>query len=229
MFLETNNSSVTGYVYDEKALEHVNKDQRVEEHPEIPERIEKIHDILSKKGYLKRMVHIPSRLAEDYELLYAHTKEHIEFLKKTRTMKKNKLDELVSTLDSLYMNNKSELVARLSCGGAIDLCQNIWDGKIQNGVAIIRPPGHHAEANRARGFCLYNNVAVAARCLQKKNDVQRIMILDWDIHHGNGIQDIFYDDPDILYISIHRYDGGKFYPFANDADMTFVGSSEAKG
>jgi len=229
MPIATNNVFTTGYVYDEKALEHVNKDQNVEEHPEIPERIEKIHSILKKKGYLNRMVHIPSRMAEDSELLYAHTNEHIEFLKKTRTMKKDKLDSLVSKLDSLYMNNKSEQVARLSCGGAVDLCKSIWDGKIQNGVAIIRPPGHHAEANRARGFCLYNNVAVAARCLQRKRDAKKIMILDWDIHHGNGIQDIFYDDPDILYISIHRYDGGRFYPFSNSADMNFVGTGNAIG
>jgi len=85
MPIATNNGFVTGYVYDARALEHVNKDQRVEEHPEIPARVEKIHDILSKKGYLNRMVHIPSRMAEDSELLYAHTNEHIEFLKKTRS------------------------------------------------------------------------------------------------------------------------------------------------
>jgi len=85
MPIATNNVFTTGYVYDEKALEHVNKDQNVEEHPEIPERIEKIHSILKKKGYLNRMVHIPSRMAEDSELLYAHTNEHIEFLKKTRS------------------------------------------------------------------------------------------------------------------------------------------------
>ncbi|ORX86967.1 Arginase/deacetylase [Anaeromyces robustus] len=144
-------------------------------------------------------------------------------------MEKKKLDELVETLDSLYLNNKSEQVARLSCGGAIELCKAVWRGDIQNGMAIIRPPGHHAEADRARGFCLYNNVAVAARCLQRDENVKKIMVLDWDIHHGNGIQDIFFDDPDILYISIHRYDGGNFYPYSSDADMDVVGGEHAKG
>lgn len=97
------------------------------------------------------------------------------------------------------------------------------------GVAIIRPPGHHAEADEACGFCLFNNVACGAKYAMEMHGAKRILILDWDVHHGNGIQNIFYDDPRVLYISIHRFDGGTFFPGKVDADHTYVGSGSGKG
>lgn len=99
-------------------------------------------------------------------------------------MSQEHLNSMAADMDSIYLNNESDFVARLSRGGVIDLCKAVWRGDIQNGIAIIRPPGHHAEPDRARGFCLYNNVAIAARCLQYQENVKKILIVDWDIHHG---------------------------------------------
>lgn len=108
------------------------------------------------------------------------------------------------------------------------LCKQIFSC-LPIGVAIIRPPGHHAEADEACGFCIFNNVAVGAKYAMEMHGAKRILILDWDVHHGNGIQNIFYDDPRVLYISIHRFDGGTFFPGKLDADHTFVGSGSGKG
>ena len=100
---------------------------------------------------------------------------------------------------------------------------------LRNGFAIIRPPGHHAEIDKAMGFCFFNNVAVAARLAQRKLGVKRVLIVDWDVHHGNGTQDIFKDDPSVLYISLHRYDNGKFYPGGDEPAATSVGIGAGEG
>ncbi|KAI7824848.1 hypothetical protein BC939DRAFT_483929 [Gamsiella multidivaricata] len=119
---------------------------------------------------------------------------------------------MANSYNSIYLNNLSAFCARLSCGSLIELCKAVALGQVLNGVAIIRPPGHHAEPDEAGGFCLYNNVAIAARYLQKAHGLQKIFILDWDVHHGNGTQTAFYDDPNVVYCSIHRFDHGAFYP-----------------
>jgi len=107
------------------------------------------------------------------------------------------------------------------------LVREVMDNKVRNGFAIVRPPGHHAGPTHPGGFCLFNNVAIAAKYVQNTYGSKRILIFDWDIHHGNGVQTSFYNDPDVLYISAHRHDNG-FYP--NDkGDATYVGDSDAKG
>lgn len=139
---------------------------------------------------------------------------------------------------SLYLNEHTFRSARLSCGGVIELCDAVCSGRIRNGFAIVRPPGHHAEPDRSMGFCMFNNVAVAAKWIREKyggddvppkQRVKKILILDWDVHHGNGTQRAFEEDADVLYISLHRYDNGDFYPGTNYGRSASLGSGAGKG
>ncbi|KAI8972642.1 hypothetical protein BDB01DRAFT_809389 [Pilobolus umbonatus] len=128
--------------------------------------------------------------------------------------------ELGIAVDTTYHPLYSRVSAKISAGGLIELVDAIVREEIKNGFALIRPPGHHAEDDAAMGYCFYNNVAVAASNTLDKypSKIKRIMIIDWDIHHGNGTQKIFYDNPDVLYVSIHRWEHGKFYPFSGAPD-----------
>jgi len=121
--------------------------------------------------------------------------------------------------------------ATISAGGAIETCKSVVMGIVKNAFAIIRPPGHHAEFDAAMGFCLFNNVPIAAKvCQEVFPDVcRKILILDWDVHHGNGIQNMFYDDPNILYISLHVYENGNFYPGKPNNPMTPDGGIQQCG
>lgn len=116
---------------------------------------------------------------------------------------------------------ESVACARLSAGATVDLTLRVLRGECRNGAAIVRPPGHHAEAHCAKGFCFFNNVAVAA-AVAKKNGAKKILIVDWDVHHGNGTQHMFEDDPGVFYFSTHRHDFGKFYPCSPDGDANMV-------
>ncbi|KAG0299268.1 Histone deacetylase hda1, partial [Dissophora globulifera] len=204
-------STKTGYVYDVRMRFH-NNVHGDDDHPEDPRRIWRIFDALNTAQCTDRMIKIPSREATFEELNLVHTESHIENITKTTVMSKDNLLEMANGYNSIYLNNSSAFCARLSCGSLIELCKAVALGQVLNGLAIIRPPGHHAEPDEAGGFCLYNNVAIAARYLQQAHGLKKIFILDWDVHHGNGTQTAFYDDPDVLYCSIHRYDYGTFYP-----------------
>ncbi|KAF9388777.1 Histone deacetylase hda1, partial [Mortierella sp. AD011] len=204
-------STKTGYVYDVR-MKHHNNVHGDDDHPEDPRRIWRIFDALVEAKISKRMIKIPSREATFEELNLVHTDDHIDNITKTSEMNKDELFEMANSYNSIYLNNLSAFCARLSCGSLIELCKAVATGQVLNGLAIIRPPGHHAEPHEAGGFCLYNNVAIAARYLQKAHGLRKIFILDWDVHHGNGTQTVFYDDPDVVYCSIHRFDHGEFYP-----------------
>ncbi len=136
----------------------------------------------------------------------------------------------LENLSSLYINEHSAFAARLSCGGAIELCDAIASGRIRNGFAIVRPPGHHAEPDKSMGFCFYNNVAVATRYLQQKypQTIRKILILDWDVHHGNGTQRAFENDAEVLYVSLHRYEGGAFYPGSKYGNYDSAGTDRER-
>lgn len=139
---------------------------------------------------------------------------------------------MLESTSSLYINEHSAYAARLSCGGAVELCDAIASGRIRNGFAVVRPPGHHAEPHKSMGFCFYNNVAVATRCLLQRypNTIRKVLILDWDVHHGNGTQRAFESDAEVLYISLHRYDeDGSFYPGSTYGNYTSAGSGPGEG
>ncbi|KAG0216974.1 Histone deacetylase hda1 [Mortierella sp. NVP41] len=204
-------STKTGYVYDVRMRFHQNIHGDYD-HPEDPRRIWKIYEALRNAGCLNRMVKLPSREATQSELALVHTSEHIQTITDTAKMDKEQLLDVANSYNSIYLSAESAICARLSCGNLLELCSAVATGKVLNGVAIVRPPGHHAEPDEAGGFCLFNNVAIAARFLQKEHGLKKIFILDWDVHHGNGTQKAFIDDPDVVYCSIHRYDDGSFYP-----------------
>eukprot|EP01120_Amphizonella_sp_Union-15-10_P004073 TRINITY_DN1458_c0_g1_i2.p1 TRINITY_DN1458_c0_g1~~TRINITY_DN1458_c0_g1_i2.p1 ORF type:complete len:302 (+),score=63.60 TRINITY_DN1458_c0_g1_i2:510-1415(+) len=118
------------------------------------------------------------------------------------------------------------LVIISSSGGLIEITERVVSKKLLNGFAIVRPPGHHAEPSYACGFCLYNNVAVAVQVARKTMGVNKALIVDWDVHHGNGTQHVFETDPNVLYFSIHRHDGGTFYPKLGAAEEIGVGKGK---
>jgi len=146
---------------------------------------------------------IQPRAADLDEIAWTHTLSHIKRIKDTSGKDRVSLDPDTSTSALSYDT------ALLAVGGLLEACRAVMEGKIQNGFALIRPPGHHAEASQAMGFCLFNNVAVAAEYLLKKHGLERILIIDWDIHHGNGTQHSFYNRSDVLYFSTHQF---PFYP-----------------
>lgn len=141
------------------------------------------------------------------------------------------LKNLSNELDSIYFNNATFDSARLAAGGAIEACRAVVQGHVRNAIAIIRPPGHHAETHSPSGFCIFNNVPIAARVCQQDfpETCRKILILDWDVHHGNGIQHAFYDDPNVLYISLHVFNGGTFYPGLLDGGLEYCGEGPGLG
>jgi histone deacetylase 6 len=242
----------TGCCYDDRMKLHANADFGPSpHHPEDPRRIEEIMKIFKKAGLVytgsdydleeilaktpnKYMWRIPARDATKREICTVHTELHYDWVERLSNMSTQELRMLSLQLDqgrtSLYVGAMSFEAALLAAGGAIETCKNIVAGNIKNGFAIIRPPGHHAEYDQSMGFCLFNNVPIAAKICQLDypEDCRKILILDWDVHHGNGIQNMFYDDPNILYISLHVY-GNDFYPGKPDNPLVADGGIENVG
>jgi len=189
----------TGLVYNEAFLLHAPP----YEHPEHPGRLSAIWSRLSGDGLAGRCRRIDAREATREELLAVHTPEYVDSIEATAQRNFTQLDP------DTYTSRHSAVAARLAAGGLIDLARQVVSGALANGFALVRPPGHHAEADRAMGFCLFNNVAVAAAAVRRSDGVRRVAIVDWDLHHGNGTQHSFEDDPDVLYFSTHQY---PFYP-----------------
>ncbi|KAG6922883.1 histone deacetylase 7 [Chelydra serpentina] len=128
--------------------------------------------------------------------------------------------------DTIWNELHSSNAARWAAGSVTDLAFKVATRELKNGFAVVRPPGHHADPSTAMGFCFFNSVAIAAKQLQQKGKLSKILIVDWDVHHGNGTQQVFYKDPDILYISLHRHDDGNFFPGSGAADEVGSGAGE---
>jgi acetoin utilization deacetylase AcuC-like enzyme len=191
----------TAVVEDPRYLEHRGPGG----HPERPERLAAVHAALAvRAGDLETRA---ARPASDEELLRVHGREHLQTVADAARRAPTQLDP------DTYVCAASHEVARLAAGACIDLALGVARGELRCGFAAVRPPGHHAEARRAMGFCLFNNVAVAARALQAEAGVERVLILDWDVHHGNGTQHAFEEDPSVLYVSTHQF---PFYPGTGD-------------
>ncbi|CBQ72644.1 related to HDA1-histone deacetylase A [Sporisorium reilianum SRZ2] len=222
----------TGYVYSSEMMLHVNPIDR--DHPERPLRIWKIYLKFKHRDLFQRMKRINIREVAEDEVLLVHDKGIWDGVKRSALVHPDLLKEQVLMLEStssLYVNEHSAYAARLSCGGAIELCDAVAAGRIKNGFAIVRPPGHHAEPHKSMGFCFFNNVAVATRHVMRQHDhIKKVLILDWDVHHGNGTQRAFEDDGDVLYISLHRYDeDGSFYPGSTYGHYESVGVGAGEG
>jgi acetoin utilization deacetylase AcuC-like enzyme len=184
----------TGLLYDERFLLHRAPDG----HPEHEGRIEAIWNRLESEGLTGRCERVNARPATREELLAVHTVDLLAAVLGTASRDLTHLDP------DTYARRESHEAALLAAGGLMDLCAKVVAGQIANGFALVRPPGHHAEADRAMGFCLFNNIAIAARAMQRLG-TRRIAIVDWDLHHGNGTQSAFWDDPNVLYFSTHQY------------------------
>ena len=200
-----------GFCFDERMLLH--RDSK-HIHQECPERAMSVYINLVLKEITNKLIRIQCEEAKEEDILRVHTKEYLETIKKIseNAKDKNTTSHNLSERDS-YDNYATFESASLATGGLISLCKNILSKKIDHGYAIIRPPGHHADMSTAKGFCIFNSVAISVKYILNKNPKIKIAILDWDVHHGDGTQAIFYKDDNPLFISIHRHDNGKFYPF----------------
>jgi acetoin utilization deacetylase AcuC-like enzyme len=171
-------------------------------HPESPARVRAIRDAVAQAGL--KLVHLAARKATREELLWVHAPEYIDFAEECC------LDPEGAVLGpDVRVQRGSWEAALLAAGSAVEACRTILDGGVERAFGNLRPPGHHALRDGAMGFCIFNNVALAAKAALEEAGLARVAIVDWDVHHGNGTQDCFLGDPRVLYCSMHQF---PFYP-----------------
>jgi len=186
------------------------------EHPERPERFDAVVRGLRQAGLLERMSRVDGRAATELELLLCHTSEYL------RTAKHDVLSGRPSlTTGDTDITPNSWDVAAQAVGGVLNAVDAVATGAARNAFCAVRPPGHHATAGRGMGFCFFNNAALAARYAQRRHGLGRVLIVDWDVHHGNGTEDIFYCDPTVFFFSTHQW---PLYPGTGRADETGEGA-----
>uniref|UniRef100_A0AAR2J8R1 Histone deacetylase n=1 Tax=Pygocentrus nattereri TaxID=42514 RepID=A0AAR2J8R1_PYGNA len=222
----------TGLVYDTLMLKHQCMCGNTHIHPEHAGRIQSVWSRLQETGLLGRCERIRGRKATLDEIQTVHSEYHT-LLYGTSPLNRQKLDSKKLLVlpcggigvdsDTVWNEMHSSGAVRMAVGCVIELAFKVAAGELKNGFAVVRPPGHHAEESTAMGFCFFNSVAVTAKLLQQKLGVGKILIVDWDIHHGNGTQQAFYNDPNVLYISLHRYDDGNFFPGSGAPEEVGVG------
>uniref|UniRef100_A0A0D3BBZ5 histone deacetylase n=1 Tax=Brassica oleracea var. oleracea TaxID=109376 RepID=A0A0D3BBZ5_BRAOL len=214
-------TSSTAVGFDERMLLHSEFEVKELPHVERPDRLRAIAASLATAGVFPgRSFPIHAREITKQELQMVHTSEHVDAVGTT-----SQLQHSYFTSDT-YANEYSARAARLAAGLCADLAKEIFSGRVKNGFALVRPPGHHAGIKDAMGFCLHNNAAVAALVAQAAG-ARKVLIVDWDVHHGNGTQEIFEKNKSVMYISLHRHEGGKFYPGTGAANE--VGTYGAEG
>ncbi|XP_032738610.1 polyamine deacetylase HDAC10 isoform X3 [Lontra canadensis] len=249
---------------------------------ERPERLTAAVERLQQGGLEQRCLQLAAREASEAELGLVHSPEYVSLLRGTQALSTEELQALSGQYDAVYFHPSTFHCARLAAGAALQLVDAVLTGTAHNGFALVRPPGHHSQRAAANGFCVFNNVAIAARYAQKQHGVRRcvgaavgwglrrtesggvgcsetpcgallcrggllaprweaqplsglctpyprILIVDWDVHHGQGIQYIFEDDPSVLYFSWHRYEHGRFWPYLRESDADAVGLGPGRG
>lgn len=188
-----------GFIFHPEYLRH----DTGRNHPEEPARLTAITSHLEAVGLLAELVRTePTEPAQDWITL-AHTPVHVKAVEEACARGVTALDP------DTYVSPASYRAALLAVGGALQAVDQVMEGTVSSAFVALRPPGHHAERERAMGFCLFNNIAIAARYAQKRYGLKRVLIVDWDVHHGNGTQHAFEDDPTVLFFSTHQY---PFYP-----------------
>jgi len=200
-------------IYDDIYLRH-----ETGSHPENPRRLISGLRALERLGLMRIIELREPRKAEIREISYIHSKDYIEEVRRLCNSGGGYLD-----LDTLISPLSFE-VALYAAGGLLKCVEEIMEGRAEKGMALVRPPGHHALRDAGMGFCIFNNIAIAARYLQHQYGLRRILIVDWDVHHGNGTQRAFYYDPEVLFFSIHQ---SPFYPGTGRAEE--VGAREGEG
>ncbi|NWU71464.1 HDA10 deacetylase, partial [Pterocles burchelli] len=196
---------------------------------EVPERLSSSYEQLKCYHLVERCVCVPAREGSEEEILLVHSVEHLEVAKSTQMMNEEELKRVSGNYDAFFFHPNTYRCARLAVGATLQLVDAVMSGKVCNGMALVRPPGHHSQRNAANGFCLFNNVAIAAEYAKLKYGLQRILIVDWDVHHGQGTQYIFEEDPSVLYFSWHRYEHQEFWPSLKESDYDTVGLGKGKG
>ncbi len=204
-----------GTVLDRRFLKHLPP----EDHPEHPGRLEAIASLLARPAYAKRLVSLPARVAKKKDLLRVHSAAHIARLAETAGTRM----PLYPDPDT-YVTADSWEAARYAAGSTVSAVGAVLEREVDAAFVFPRPPGHHAEADRTSGFCLLNNIAVAAANAIAEHGIERVLILDWDVHHGNGTQHMFYDRRDVLYMSLHQH---PYFPGTGTA--TEVGTGDGRG
>ena len=204
----------TGIVKDPRYLKHITS----ESHPENHHRLEVIYKMLDQDDMAGKFQEISPRFATEEEVELIHTSRYISKVAATAGKSHTMLDPDTQT------SPKSYEAAMLAVGGLLESIDKVMVGDVDNSFAIVRPPGHHAESDRGMGFCLFNNVAIGASYAIEKHSLDRILIVDWDLHHGNGTQHLFYNDPGVLYFSTHQF---PYYPGTGSFEET--GAGEGKG
>uniref|UniRef100_A0A8C5ET71 Histone deacetylase n=1 Tax=Gouania willdenowi TaxID=441366 RepID=A0A8C5ET71_GOUWI len=235
----------TGLVYDSLMQKHQCMCGNTNSHPEHAGRIQSIWSRLQETGLRAQCECIRGRKATLEELQTVHSEAHVLLYGTNPLRQKLDCKPLARRCsvtpmfvrlpcggvgvdsDTIWNEVHSSSAARLAVGSVVELVFKVATGELKNGFAVVRPPGHHAEESTPMGFCYFNSVAIAAKLLQQRLNVNKILIVDWDVHHGNGTQQAFYDDPNVLYISIHRYDDGNFFPGSGAPDE--VGSGPGVG
>jgi acetoin utilization deacetylase AcuC-like enzyme len=197
---ESGPKAKTGFVYDDIYLQH----RTTPGHPEAPQRLTAIRERLQAEGLYSRLTLLEPRVAPLKWLHTVHAPAYVERARSTCEEGDGYLDSL-----DVPVSTKSYEAATKAVGGVLAAVDAVMRGETRNAFCAIRPPGHHATEDRAMGFCIFNNVAIGVRYVQQEYGVSKVLIVDWDVHHGNGTQAAFYEDPNVLYFSVHQY---PFYP-----------------
>lgn len=190
----------TGFIYDDMYLEH----KTTPGHPESPQRLVAIIERLKANGLYPELFVLSPKPASVEWLATVHSSDYIERVKVSCENGAAYLDSLDDPISQM-----SYEAAIMAAGGVLTAIDAIMQKKVTNAFCAVRPPGHHALPDQAMGFCIFNNVAIGTRYVQKKYNMQKVLIVDWDVHHGNSTQAVFYNDPNVLYFSVHQY---PFYP-----------------
>ncbi|XP_073832771.1 histone deacetylase 4 isoform X1 [Musca autumnalis] len=220
----------TGLAYDNLMLKHACICGNNSIHPEHSGRLQSVWARLNETDLAKRCHRLRSPKATLEEIQTVHTEAHSLLFGSNQCQlaaNRQKLEAAAPSasfvrlscggvgvdLDTTWNEHHTAVAARMAAGCVIDLAMKTAKGDLKNGFAVVRPPGHHAEANLAMGFCFFNSIAIAAKIVrQRVPEIKKILVVDWDVHHGNGTQQALYSNPDILYLSIHRHDDGNFFP-----------------
>ncbi|CAK8998423.1 unnamed protein product [Durusdinium trenchii] len=189
--------NVVGLFYDERMAKHRNLEDA--SHPEQPLRVLRVFEHLEQQGLAQRCVRLPAREATRDELLLKHRAEHVDQILGLKDLAPEEMLKLSLEFDSIFLCPETTEAALLSAGCVLEATARVCSGEVQSACCVVRPPGHHAEPSQPRGFCLFGNVALGAALAQAKGWASKVLIVDFDVHHGNGTQRMFEDDPSVAW------------------------------